>query len=220
MERHRRPSSSPVPIGSIKIRSKIIFSTVSPSPFHPSKSSLSIVVGSNDSSRQLMIAGSPISTFAVYLPSNDNLQLLIYIRDAQDCLTKWNLPVVIGEADPNAFDALLRPGSVLRSIPSQNRVGQLLISLSHQLNQLDEDNLRKAISSSCSIFLISSSILRSRRWSSCDECLVDLPVTSWNTTQLQSGILAQLTQSTDQLTLSFLVRNATISSRKLNRFGR
>ena len=106
-----------------------------------------------------MIAFSPVSSFEVYLPVGEgpssSLQLLIYIRDSRDCLTEWNLTSIIVQPERNAFVDLLysSPGSLsnpfvrLVSTSNQNRVGQVLSSVSQQLNQVDDDNLQQAISS-------------------------------------------------------------------------
>ena len=93
------------------------------------------------SSRGSMIAFSFVPNFGVYFPPSDDLRLMILIRDQRDCLTEWtNLSPLIIEVESNAFDDLLyswngqfstsNPFLQLLSIPNQNRVGQILSSLS------------------------------------------------------------------------------------------
>ena len=122
----------------------------------------SLFIRSNDSNRGSTIGFSSVSEFEVYLPSSDDLRLMILIRDQRDCLTEWtNLSRVIVQIESNAFDDLLQspngfsmsnPFLQILSIPNQNRVGQILTTLSGKLNQIDQDNLQKAVSSSSSTF--------------------------------------------------------------------
>ena len=112
---------------------------------------------SNDSSSQRSMLGfSPLPIFGVYLPlSDDSFQLSISIRDSRGCRTDWNLSSLIVTAETNTF-ADLRSSTDRSTLANsfvhllfsrnQNRVGQMITSLSRQLNQ-------KSMSSSHLIFL-------------------------------------------------------------------
>jgi hypothetical protein len=123
----------------------------------------SLLIWSNDSSRRSTIGFSSVSEFDVYLPTSDNLRLMILIRDRRDYLTEWtNLSRVIVQVETNAFDDLLQspnglsasnPFLQVLSSPNQNRVGQVLSSLSQQINRADQDNLQTAVSSSYSLVI-------------------------------------------------------------------
>ena len=158
---NRPPSNGSCSISPSNGTTLTLFSVSCPSWFDEDGiKDYSLLVPSNDSSsRGSMITFSPVSEFEVYLPTNDDLRLIILIRDQRDCLTEWtNLSRLIVKVETNAFDDLLQSSSKgfspsnpfiqLLSIPNQNRIGQILSSLSQQINRADQDNLQKAISSS------------------------------------------------------------------------
>ena len=114
-------------------------------------------------SEQTLIAFSSVSTFLVQLPSGSDpmfsLQLLISIRDTRDCVTDWNLTsIVVVRPDSAALDdlrtQLQSPSSGLTNNPliqlltygNQNAVGQVIASLSQQLNQRNTRDLDDAVS--------------------------------------------------------------------------
>ena len=104
-----------------------------------------------------------MSTFPVQLPSGNDptysLQLLISIRDTRDCVTEWNVTsLVVVRPDSTALDDLLSqvhsPSTGLTNNPliqllaygNQNTVGQVIGSLSQQLNLIGTGNLADAVS--------------------------------------------------------------------------
>jgi len=167
---------------------------------------------------QLMIAFSSFSSFQVYLPSEENQILFIEIRDQLNCLTKFNLSSISIEADSQLNTNLLSTGN-------QNTVSQLLTSFSQQFNQINQQNIDKAVSSGIPLSIISISSLTTQSQptnssfnqsalvefekelnsqSSTREYLIsftqNLQITTSNSIKLQSSSLVQLTKSTNQLT--------------------
>ena len=167
---------------------------------------------------QLMIAFSSFSSFQVYLPSGENQNLVIEIRDQLNCLTKFNLSSISIEADSQLNTNLLSTGN-------QNTVSQLLTSFSQQFNQINQQNIDKAVSSGIPLSTISISSLTTQSQptnssfnqsaliefekelnsqSSTREYLIsftqNLQITTSNSIKLQSSSLVQLTRSTNQLT--------------------
>ena len=167
---------------------------------------------------QLMIAFSSFSSFQVYLPSGENQNLVIEIRDQLNCLTKFNLSSISVRTDSQLNTNLLSTGN-------QNTVSQLLTSFSQQFNQINEENIDKAVSSGIPLSTISISSLTTQNQptnsslnesaliefekelnsqSSTREHLISftktLSITTSNSIKLQSSSLVQLTKSTNQLT--------------------
>jgi len=167
---------------------------------------------------QLMIAFSSESSFIVYLPSGENQILFIEIRDQLNCLTKFNLSSISIEANFQLNNNLFSTGN-------QNTVSQLITSLSLQLNQINQQNIDKAVSSGIPISTISISSLTTQSQptnsslnqsaliefekelnsqSSTREYLIsftrNLQITTVKSIELQSSSLVQLTKSTNQLT--------------------
>ena len=101
---------------------------------------------------QLMIAFSSESSFKVYLPSGENQNLFVEIRDQLNCLTKFNLSSISVETDSQLNTNLLATGN-------QNTVSQLLTSFSQKFNQINEENIDKAVSSGIPLSTISISSL-------------------------------------------------------------
>ena len=167
---------------------------------------------------QLMIAFSSFSSFQVYLPSGENQNLVIEIRDQLNCLTKFNLSSISVRTDSQLNTNLLSTGN-------QNTVSQLLTSFSQQFNQINQQNIDKAVSSGIPLSTISISSLTTQSQptnssfnqsaliefekelnsqSSTREYLIsftqNLQITTSNSIKLQSSSLVQLTKSTNQLT--------------------
>jgi hypothetical protein len=109
-----------------------------------------------------MVAFSPLAIFDVRLPSGDDanssvLYLTVVVRDTADCVTEVNITSVTVTADSASIDALVSvfhtPNSSLTALPvmqllssgNQNIVGQLLTSLSQQLNELNIESLDTAV---------------------------------------------------------------------------
>ena len=120
-------------------------------------------IWSKNTSDQTIIAFSVDSTFTVRLPAGENedsrVHLVIHIRDDNDCVREVNLSSVTVSVDweeMNSFidDFGLSP-SVMNRNPfiellfsgNQNIIGQILISISHQFNQINDENINRAISS-------------------------------------------------------------------------
>ena len=112
-----------------------------------------------------MIAFSPISTFQVRLPMGKDpkfsLRLVILIRDTRDCIKEWNRTSIIVRPDLAALNDLINqfqdpskglmndPFTQLFNTGHPNTVGQVItISVSQQFNQMNTQNIDKAISSS------------------------------------------------------------------------
>ena len=112
-----------------------------------------------------LIAFSSVSIFEVYLPAGqDPFDLLIEIRDRRDCLTEWtNLSSIGVRTDSTVLADLMKNlvnGSTTASMNpfiqfltrgTHNQVGQMVNSLSQQINRMDEDNLQMATSSQSNV---------------------------------------------------------------------
>ncbi len=116
-----------------------------------------------DRSNQMMIAFSFVSDFEVRLScDNDNtslLNLVIYIRDAFDCITEFNMTSVNITPDSSSISRLINtfqnsPNSLttnpiiqLLASGNQNRISQILTSISQQFYQLNSKSVQNAVSS-------------------------------------------------------------------------
>ncbi|CAF4346396.1 unnamed protein product, partial [Adineta steineri] len=131
---------------------------------------------STDRSKKVMIAFSTLPRFQVRLSSqNDNISivnLFIYISDTFDCITEFNISSIIVTTDSSDITDLINalqspttgllinnPIIQLLSTGNQNTVGQILSSLSQQLNEINADALENAISNGISATSISISPL-------------------------------------------------------------
>jgi hypothetical protein len=132
------------------------------------------------SAERTMIAFSSVSTFQVQLPGGNeptfSLALVIYIRDTRDCITEWNLTSIVVRPDFTALDALINqfedPFTLQLAHGNQNRIGQVISSLSQQLNEMNTRNIDNAVSNGVSRENISISPLGTQRSSSLVICSV------------------------------------------------
>jgi hypothetical protein len=129
------------------------------------------VVWTTDVSEKLMIAFSSVSSFLVQLPSGGAntslLNVVVWIRDRLDCVTEVNMSTIRVVVDSAGVNDLLKnvqgsstgivsnPMIQLLASGNQNTVGQVIVSLSQQLNQMNGDSLDKAISSNHTSFYAS-----------------------------------------------------------------
>ncbi|CAF1473458.1 unnamed protein product [Adineta ricciae] len=185
--------------------------------------------------KRSIIAFSLISTFEVRLPADDLntsvIHLTVFIRDQFDCIQEVNITSVTIIQDLLEINNLLnniKTNSTLRLISStnQNVVGQVIYSFSQQLNQLDGQNIDKALSNNISLTSVSISQLGEQRiqqmsvfgntsalndfnqklnsQANVREYLMNftdnLPILTLNSILFQSIILSELTKSTNQLT--------------------
>ena len=113
-----------------------------------------------DHQDQTMIAFSSLPTMSLRLPagqtSASTLQLIVIIRDQQDCVMEVDLPTVVVRADSTETDQLLQSLQTSSSTPgnsplvqilssgNQNAVGQVLSSLSQQFNDINTQALQSA----------------------------------------------------------------------------
>lgn len=103
-----------------------------------------------------------MSTFQVRLPSGNDqtslLYLVAYIRDLLDCITEYNISTVTVVPDSAGTTDLINsiqsssnrktsnPIIQLLASGDQNTVGQVLTSLSQQFNNMNNENVDKAVS--------------------------------------------------------------------------
>lgn len=89
-----------------------------------------------------MIAFSSVFEFEVRLPNGNMnrslLNLFIEIRDRFDCVSEYNLTSVIVQSYSSTFNSLIQ----LLLNGNENTIGQILISLSQQFNQINMEALR------------------------------------------------------------------------------
>lgn len=110
-----------------------------------------------------MIAFSMLPSFAVQLPAGAKntsmLDVVILIRDRLDCVTEVNVSAVRVDVDAAGMRDLLssvqgssssivnNPMVQLLTSGNQNTVGQVITSLSQQLNEMSSDSVDQAVSS-------------------------------------------------------------------------
>ncbi|CAF3969202.1 unnamed protein product, partial [Adineta steineri] len=200
----------------------------------------------NDLTEQIIVAYSAVPTFQVRLPSGDNqtllLHLIVYIRDTLHCIAQFNLSSVNVIPDLVGITNLVNniqnlssgittnPIVQLLAAENQNVVAQLIISLSQELNKMNNDNIDKAISNGIPVTSISISsfgyqILQGLSIPINKSALVEyntelnkqanvrdylitfitnLAITSLDSIKLQASSLAQFTKATNQLTRTTL----------------
>ncbi|CAF4244540.1 unnamed protein product, partial [Adineta steineri] len=210
-------------------------------------SHLVILAWTTDISQRTIIAFSSEYNFQVRLPAGDNetslLNLVVYVRDVVGSVTQVNISSVNVIADLVVINDLIDKvtnssstitnNAIVRLLSSgnQNVVGQMIISLSQELNQMNGENLNKAISSGISAVDISVSSLGSQSLQQTSILLnesalvnyntelnslanvrdylvtfiTNLLITTSNSIILQSSSLVQLTQATNQLTRKTLM---------------
>ncbi|CAF1443700.1 unnamed protein product, partial [Adineta ricciae] len=212
-----------------------------------------------DPTEQMIIAYSTVPMFQVLLPAGNNqttlLHLTVYIRDQMDCTTVLNLSSVSVISDTIAVTNLINDiqsssnrsttNSIIQLLASgnQNLVGQVLTSVSQQLNQMNDESLDRAVSYGIPITSISISSLEAQHsgqqivslpvnQSVIDELQTDLnsravsreyliaftselPITTSNSIKLQASSLVQLTKSINELTRTTL----TIASDRCYQLG-
>jgi hypothetical protein len=108
-------------------------------------------------SDRVMLAFSWESEIQLVLPStNDNTSLLnivAYISDTYDCVTEFNMSSVLVEADLSAIDSLQNStnNAFIQMLASgnQNRISQVITSISQQLNQINNLAIETAVGSKC-----------------------------------------------------------------------
>ncbi|CAF1362531.1 unnamed protein product [Adineta ricciae] len=190
----------------------------------------SVSVWTNDFSQRMVIAYSSISLFQVRFPAGDNqtgsLHLILQIRDTLDCITEVNMSSIIIGPDYVGLTNLINDQS-----ENQNIVGQLITSLSQQFNQINIDSLDSIMSNEIPITTISITLLASPTslgsrissnrsmfneynkqrnvYANVREYLINfitkLAITTIpNSIKLQATSLAQISQSTNQLTRTTL----------------
>ena len=122
-----------------------------------------VLVWTNNDSQRLMIANSLTSTFQLRLPnvnrSNSFVNLNIHIRDRFDCFQQYNISDVRVQIDSTEIEDLFQlfkhsPSDIINnsliqslSIANQKNTQQILISTSHQFNQINVQNLDSIASS-------------------------------------------------------------------------
>ncbi|CAF1190677.1 unnamed protein product, partial [Adineta steineri] len=122
----------------------------------------SLYTWTTDISQRTMIAFSPEDNFQVRLPAGDNetssLNLVVYVRDLAGSVAQVNISSVNVIADSvtinDLIDKIINSSSTITNNPivrllssgNQNVVGQMIISLSQEFNQMNSENLDNAIS--------------------------------------------------------------------------
>ncbi|CAF4003433.1 unnamed protein product [Adineta steineri] len=207
----------------------------------------SLYAWTTDISQRTIIAFSPEDNFQVRLPVGDNetslLNLVVYVRDLVGSVTQVNISSVNVITDlaiiNDLIDKITNLSSTITNNPivrllssgNQNVVGQMITSLSQEFNQVNSENLDKAISNGipAATILVSSlgsSSLQQVSIPLNESALINyntelnslanvrdylvtfitqLLITTSNSIILQSSSLVQLTQATNQLTRNTLM---------------
>jgi hypothetical protein len=108
-------------------------------------------------SDRVMLAFSSESDIQLLLPStNDNASLLnivAYISDTYNCVTEFNMSSVLVEQDLSTIDSLQNStnNALIQMLASgnQNRISQVITSISQQLNQINTEAIETAVASKC-----------------------------------------------------------------------
>ena len=103
--------------------------------------------------------------------------MIVHIRDMTDCIIVFNLSSIVVQLDltetfhlmNNLTDRNKNPLVRLLSSRNPNIVGQVLNSVSQQLNRMNNQTIEEAISSNYSIKYSQKSILLIIRWNSIDK---------------------------------------------------
>lgn len=104
-----------------------------------------------------MVAFSSIRFFQIRLPAGDRqtsaLNLVVFIRDQSDSVTEYNMSSTTVTSDSTEINLLINsiqisskgitnnPVAYLLASGNQNTVGQVISSISQQLNQMDVESL-------------------------------------------------------------------------------
>ncbi|CAF1680110.1 unnamed protein product, partial [Adineta ricciae] len=131
----------------------------------------SLYIWTNDISKQILIAFSSISSFQVRFPAGINetsfINVIVHIRNLENCITQVNLTSVYVRIDSESIDDLINDlqnssnlitnNSIIQLLSSQNTnvVGQILISISQQLNMMNNQYLNEALSNGIPLATIS-----------------------------------------------------------------
>ncbi|CAF1336506.1 unnamed protein product [Adineta steineri] len=186
-----------------------------------------------DPSDQVMLGFSFVSSIEMFLPgttdNNSLLNIVVYIRDTFDCATEYNIPsIFVAQSNINVINNSFLP---MLASGNQNRVNQIITSLSQQINQINDLAIETALTNGVSITQISISSLNSvtqqtipsvssnasalaeynkqlNVYANIRDSLVtyitNLPITTVDSIKLQASSLAQFTQATNQLTRNSL----------------
>ena len=108
----------------------------------------------------MLISYSPASSIQTRLPVGDRdtslLHLVVSIRDQLDCVAEVNISSVHIRADTIAINGLIEGMTSLSSQSTnnalvqllssgnQNTVGQVIASVSQQVNRMNSDNINRA----------------------------------------------------------------------------
>ncbi|CAF1116536.1 unnamed protein product [Adineta ricciae] len=177
-----------------------------------------------DPNKLTIVAFSVVPNFQVRLPSG-HLHLVIHIRDRFDSYSRFNLSSIHISSNLSEFNDLIK----IFSTTNINTNNQILSSISHELNQLNDENIHQAVSDGIPFVNIAVSPLNSKHFEqiifasyNLDEYTKNLNFQSnlretfiqfnYNLTieyilslHLQSSTLVHLTQSTNQLTQTTLL---------------
>ncbi len=112
-----------------------------------------------DRSKLIIIAFSPISTFDVQLPADNDLHLVIHIRDLLDCITEYNISsmTILPDFTTNLelIDTFresrnkIQDNELIQILSSgnQNQIVQMINLFSQVFDQINNQTIEKAISS-------------------------------------------------------------------------
>ena len=110
-----------------------------------------------DPRKLTIIAFSFQSEFEVRLP-HGKLNLIVHIRDLLDCIAEFNLSSIDVLSDTKTNLNLINqindnPLIQLLFTANQNTIGQVITSISQEINQMNNESLVKAVSSKINSFI-------------------------------------------------------------------
>lgn len=103
-----------------------------------------ISASTQDISERIMFAFSTEPNFQVRLPIGDNQIFVIYIRDQLDSITQVNLSSINVRSDVDQINNLQNSFTQLILNGNQNTISQIIILLSQQFNQMNNEIINKA----------------------------------------------------------------------------
>jgi hypothetical protein len=115
-----------------------------------STSSSFVLAWTTDASDRLLITYSTISELSTRLPAGNAqsslTHLVVSIRDRADCVTEVNISSVHVQPDTMAINSLLQSGTNPSTSGNQVIISQVIIGVSQQINNLNNENIQQAAS--------------------------------------------------------------------------
>ena len=174
-----------------------------------------------DPQRQILLTSSTNSIISLRLPTN--VDLLVKIRDAFDCVTEFDLTPVTITSNSSLIDVLFEeksnielniiPLSELLNEISRNTADEIFVTPFHS-------DLSNSIKNSSNVFNITTLNQHANIREELMMIISNLSLTTFNDVKLQSSMISILTKTTNHLTRKTLVKSISSSVFISNRLSR